>query len=179
MQKVLGSSAKKTHCSPLCRAVANLKAPMGSAWGLILEGWQEQGRDTDPPETDTFHVLCRHILHDSPSDQLYTLFLQPQVKEHIYPVLVAFPVHWFLLTILSQGLGKGKMSGRGGQERWKNSVFDLRSIVLLAGQGRGTEHVSQRGPGWPLNCHNLPVSASQVLGYKQYELNVAQDLLFI
>ncbi|EDL07539.1 mCG1043785, partial [Mus musculus] len=57
------------------------------------------------------------------------------------------------------------MSGRGGQERWKNSVFDLRSIVLLAGQGRGTEHVSQRGPGWPLNCHNLPVSASQVLGY--------------
>lgn len=54
-------------------------------------------------------------------------------------------------------------------------MFDLRSIVLLVGQGRGIEHVSQHSPGWPLNCHNLPASASEVLGYKQYELNVAQD----
>lgn len=85
-----------------------------------------------------------------------------------------------MLTILSWGLGKGSLSGRRDQEWSKNSVFDLKSIivssVLFCWQGRGIEHISQCGPGWPPNCHNLPASASQALGYKQYELNIAQDL---
>lgn len=62
-------------------------------------------------------------------------------------------------------------------------MFDLRIIILLfclhgtggGGNGRG-EHVSQRSPGWPPTCHNLPASASHMLGCKRYELSIAQDV---